>query len=178
MTLSIPYARNIRTALLPALVLATMVTTGCATVASNQSSSTSQQAANPDGPNVSTVLESPESHQKSSVRWGGTVVAVENRENATWIEVVERPLNREGRPVDSRLSNGRFLAIVPEFLDPADYRSGRAITVSGSIDGSDTRKIGDAAYDYPKVVVADHQLWTTGSQQIFNRFRTPRRIWF
>ena len=151
---------RIRKMTFPALVLALMVTTGCATRAADPGAAdgaATQVSAN--GPSVESVLKEPGAHQKSAVQWGGTVVGIENRENATWIEVVDKPLDENGRPNNEQLSKGRFLAVVPEFLDPTDYQPGRQITVSGNVDGSDTRKIGDADFDYPKVVVAEIQLW-------------------
>ena len=158
---------RIRKLIVPALVLATMVTTGCASRASNPATADSQEAISAtDGPTVESVIKQPGVHQKSNVRWGGTVVGVENREDDTWIEVVDRPLDEHGRPVESRLSHGRFLAVVPEFLDPVDYRIGRVITVSGTLDGSDTRQIGGADFDYPKVIVADHQLWQSSDSSV------------
>lgn len=161
MTRSAFSTRQIRSSALPALALAALLASGCATTASSQGPSSAGQSGPVKDPTVATVQQQPQAYQQRSVRWGGTVAAIENREQATWIEVIERPLNRTGRPNNSRLSNGRFLAIVPQFLDPADYRAGRSITITGNIDGSDTRKIGDADYRYPKVVVADHTLWQT-----------------
>ena len=108
-------------------------------------------------------------HAQSEVQWGGVVNQVENREGATWIEVIERPLNSNGQPVTSSLSGGRFLAVVPGFLDPTDYRKGRAITVSGNIQGIDIRPFGDTSYDYPKVSVADHQLWVPNNRRLARR---------
>ena len=151
---------RIRKMTLPALVLAMMVTTGCATRASDRvSADDAKTQAVANGPSVENVLKEPGAHQKSSVQWGGTVVSVENRDEATWLEVVEKALDEDGRPNTSRLSGGRFLAVVPEFLDPTDFRPGREVTISGNVDGSDTRKIGGADFDYPKVVVAEIQLW-------------------
>ena len=69
----------------------------------------------------------------------------------------------------SSLSGGRFLAVVPGFLDPVDYRQGQAITVSGSIDGIDVRPLGETAYDYPKVSVVDHQLWVPNNRRFARR---------
>jgi outer membrane lipoprotein len=93
------------------------------------------------------------------VRWGGTIANVENRESQTWIEVVARDLQDNARPRDSDRSQGRFLARVDGFLDPAIYSKGREITVVGSLDGQQTRAIDKYEYRYPVVDVQSYYLW-------------------
>lgn len=124
-----------------------------------------------DAPNVEAVRTQPEQHQNRTVRWGGTLIGVENREDSTWVEIIDRPLTRSGQPLTSRQSLGRFIAVVPDFLDPADYTVGKAITVTGAVDGSDTRKIGAASYDYPIVVVSEHRLWSADETRFARRGR-------
>jgi len=78
-------------------------------------------------------------------------------------EVIGRPLQKGGRPDTLGASDGRFIAVVAGFLDPEDYTTGRSVTVTGAINGAETRKIGEADYNYPIVAVTDHQLWAKGS---------------
>ena len=118
------------------LALGVMMLAGCATSGNTNSPLIAAESVEtPARLTVANVRQQPEVHAKSEVQWGGIVAQVENREKATWIEVIERPLNSDGQPVTSSLSGGRFLAVVPGFLDPVDYRQGQPITVSGSIDG-------------------------------------------
>ena len=142
---------------------------GCTTVA------TVPQGSQTGVSQVSDVSEQPELHQDAEVTWGGTVVSVENRSDETWIEIIERPLRKDGLPDIRENSHGRFLAVVPGFLDPLDYSNGRAITVTGAIDGKETRKISAADYTYPVVAVADHRLWSA-AQTRSNRHRYSSRI--
>ena len=94
------------------------------------------------------------------VRWGGVIAEVENRRDETWIDVVARPLARDGSPQSRDAPNlGRFLARVTGFLDPAVYEPGREITVHGRFDGVETRTIGDYPDRYPVVRVQQHYLW-------------------
>lgn len=95
----------------------------------------------------------------SPVRWGGTIVSVENTEQFTWIEVLERKLDRYGFPDPYSQSDGRFFIKEPSFLDPKVYTEGRRITVLGTLTGSVERKIGDAPYQYPIVEAQEHHLW-------------------
>ncbi len=149
------------------LLIAVLFAGGCATTQAPGTGSSANDGL--DAPSVEAVRTQPELHQNRTVRWGGTVVAVENREDSTWVEVIERPLTRGGQPRASSQSRGRFMAVVPGFLDPVDYGAGKAITVTGAVDGSDTRNIGGASYDYPRVVVSEHRLWTSEETRFARR---------
>ncbi|MGA7802314.1 MAG: Slp family lipoprotein [Gammaproteobacteria bacterium] len=94
-----------------------------------------------------------------SVRWGGTIAALENRKNATWIEVVARPLPKGGRPEDTDVTDGRFIAQIHGFLDPAVYAVGRALTVTGKVSGAVRKDIGQYPYLFPTVDVSHYYLW-------------------
>ena len=156
----VPYKALASFALLLALA-------GCSTAPANRSAGEETgSAVSASGPGVASVIKNPELHQRSSVRWGGTLVSIENTEDATLLEIIGRPLNSDGRPIESEQSSGRFLAVVPGFLDPIDYRTGQAITIDGTVEGSDSRNIGGASYDYPRVLVADHQLWEPATAQV------------
>ena len=93
------------------------------------------------------------------VRWGGTIVAVQNRSSDTQIEIVARTLDDYGRPRVSGESLGRFIARVDGFLDPAVYARDREITVAGTIEGKLTRAVGDYPYDYVVVHADARKLW-------------------
>ncbi len=112
-----------------------------------------------DAPNVSTAAETPEEYRGVRVRWGGTIAGVENRADSTLVEVVARPLGRDSRPRGDDRSEGRFLAVIPGFLDPAIYEEGRELTVAGTLDGIEERPVGDYPYHYPRIQATGHHLW-------------------
>lgn len=101
------------------------------------------------------------------VRWGGTIAKVENHKTETWIEVVERPLDNNGRPRQLDQSGGRFLARVDGFLDPVIYTLGRRITVAGLLQENITRPIGDYTYTFPVVKVTSFYLWPQLPQPVY-----------
>jgi len=143
-------------------ILATIAITGCATVAPGDSRLIAADKTERAGsPTIESVRKAPQDFANANVQWGGIVEKIEYRDDSTWVEVIGRPLNRVGQPQTRELSDGRFLAIVPEFLEPADYKTGSAITVTGTVEGVHTRPIGDTdtAYEFPKVATVDHQLW-------------------
>ena len=93
------------------------------------------------------------------VRWGGVVKTVENRVNDTWIEIVGRSLDANGRPIDGK-SPGRFWATFNGFQEPADFPEGQRLTIYGSIIGSATEKIGEYSYTYAVVDVEEFHRWS------------------
>ncbi|MGH8581416.1 MAG: Slp family lipoprotein [Gammaproteobacteria bacterium] len=112
------------------------------------------------GASLLEVREHPERYKGRPVRWGGTIVAVENRADGTWVEIVEKYLDRDGRPAATDVSPGRFIATWPGFLDPAVYHSDRKVTVSGVVEGSIGRPIGAQPYRYPLIKARNVYLWT------------------
>jgi outer membrane lipoprotein len=117
------------------------------------------RTAPPGAPTVTEVRGDIDRFVGQPVRWGGTVASVDNRAKETWVEIVARDLGSDGRPVDDDRSEGRFLARVGAFLDPAVYTAGRQVTVAGVVDGSATRPIGDFPYVYPVVRAQTVYLW-------------------
>jgi outer membrane lipoprotein len=97
-------------------------------------------------------------HRGTPVRWGGVIVSVENKDNETWIEVLEHKLSRFGEPKRYSPSAGRFLIRVSRFLDPLLYTKGREITVIGILEGEAERSIGKQPYSFPVVKADEHYL--------------------
>lgn len=100
-----------------------------------------------------------EAHEGSRVRWGGVIAGVQNRPEDTWLDIVARPLEDGGRPETGGASLGRFIAVVDGFLDPAVYREGRQVTVSGTVERTLTRPIGEYPYRYVVVDAQTTKLW-------------------
>lgn len=158
------FKKPLRLFYLACLLFLSFVLTSCATVPGQTNHRTSENRHADDSTiDIGDVISDPSSFARSPVHWGGVIQGIENRENETWIEILERPLNRSGQPQLHSLSHGRFIAVVPVFLDPVDYRKGRAITVSGNMSGVQTGSIGNTKYDFPRVLVADYQLWSPSS---------------
>jgi outer membrane lipoprotein len=108
---------------------------------------------------LAAAREMPEAHTGQRVRWGGRIASVENRAAETWVDIVARELDSNGRPRDTDQSLGRYIARVPGFLDPAVYSASRDVTVAGAIDGVIVRNIGEYAYRYVLVKADTIHLW-------------------
>lgn len=93
------------------------------------------------------------------VQWGGQIVAVDNRVDRTELEILGYPLDPDGRPDTSAPSLGRFVAVRPGFLDPADYAPGRLITASGSLGATRPGTVGSAPVRLATLEVESLRLW-------------------
>ena len=109
---------------------------------------------------ISDVLENVDDFVGQFVRWGGVIVATENAQDETRIELVAYPLNTYARPLIERTSGGRFIAVIPGFVDPLVYTQGRELTVVGAVEGSQSKQIGQYDYQYPVVRASAHRLWS------------------
>lgn len=105
------------------------------------------------------VQEDISAYSGSAVRWGGTIVTVENEEHSTWVQVLSYPLNRFGQPMLEEPVQGRFLVQSRKFLDPAIYIKGLEITVAGMLNGSAERMVGKKSITLPVVQAEENYLW-------------------
>ncbi|EQD59053.1 Outer membrane lipoprotein Slp, partial [mine drainage metagenome] len=53
----------------------------------------------------------------------------------------------------------RFVACHPGFYDPEVYAKGRELTVTGTLQGTVVRRVGQYDYPYPRVVADAIHLW-------------------
>jgi outer membrane lipoprotein len=136
------------------LAVVAALTTGCAAGVPRPI-----RDAPPDNPALNAVRADPAAYTGRAVRWGGTIARVDNRATETRVEIVERALERYGRPRDTDVSGGRFLARFDGFLDPSVYAKDRQLTVTGMLAGSEAGKIGEHPYTYPVVRVEAAHLW-------------------
>lgn len=102
----------------------------------------------------------PKAHTGKRVRWGGNVIQV-NRDAAgtASIQVIERRLDAEGRPIEGSVSDGRFMIKAAAGVDPQFYSRDRLITVAGTIDGAVTAHTGASEKTMPLVRVSEFMLW-------------------
>ena len=97
--------------------------------------------------------------KNAPMRWGGTIVEVENEPSFSAIQILLYPLGSHGRPDLDEPNQGRFVAKSPEFLDPAVYKKDTSITVAGVIEGDTERKVGNKLLRLPLVAAKQIHLW-------------------
>jgi outer membrane lipoprotein len=118
-----------------------------------------EEVRTPVGPALEQVRENPAAHAGQTVRWGGTVAQVENRQSQTWLHVVGRALDSYGRPFESDHSPGRFIARATGFLDPEIYARGREVTIRGRFAEVITSQVGEFPYPMPVMDAETVFLW-------------------
>ena len=106
------------------------------------------------------VAQSPENFSNREVIWGGRIVQVKVFADHSEIELLAYPLDASQRPKANDSGNGRFIAVMPGYVEPLDYPSGALMTVDGKLNGSRAGKVGEADYVFPLVTVAQSHVWT------------------
>ncbi|MEM0911270.1 MAG: Slp family lipoprotein [Pseudomonadota bacterium] len=121
---------------------------------------------------VSTLdLKPPQSGQMA--RWGGEIVKVENKPDHSEIEIVFYDAQNTGKPNIGKNSPGRFIAVVPGFIDPLVIESGRLITVVGNIGNNIQGQIGEQNYRYPSIETQGYYVWQKTSEVEIEGHYTP-----
>jgi outer membrane lipoprotein len=116
-------------------------------------------------PGLAQVRQAPSRYESAVVRWGGNIVAVENRVQDTWLQILGRPVEKNGRPDSDKKPEGRFIAQVKGFLDPAEYANNRLVTVAGRVMGVVERQVGEYPYPHVQVEVDTLYLWPRPRQR-------------
>jgi outer membrane lipoprotein len=112
-----------------------------------------------------TVRENPTHYIGKYIVAGGTIAAVRNSKEGAELEVVQLNLDRTGMPEDNIRSDGRFIAISPDFLDSMIYSNGKMVTILGEISGQKTKKLEERDYSYPVLTIKEIHLWRSFDQE-------------
>ena len=120
--------------------------TGCASVISKQLRG---QVATELTMNM--VVKDPEDYKSKTVLWSGVIVSCVNLKEGTMVEVLQKPADTREKPKDVDKSEGRFIALKPDYLDVAIYRQGRKVTVAGEVKGKKIQRLGEIDYTYPLI---------------------------
>jgi len=107
----------------------------------------------------SDLQNAPDAFRGRTVLLGGVIVATENGEDGTLMEVYQTEMNTVGEPVRVDQSGGRFLAFYGGFLDGEIYRKGRKVTMAGVVQGAKMKRLGELSYRYPYLMVRELHLW-------------------
>lgn len=146
------------------------------------------------------INQNVDSYKDASVRWGGTVIEVENEANSSLIQILFYPLDRNGYPQTDKSGEGRFAVETSEFLDPAIFTKGTEVTVTGSVKGNVERTVGNktihiplitakAIHLWPQAYREDNMYWNSryrygpypgyyGYPSFYNGYYRPYRLWW
>ena len=138
-------------------ILTLLITSGCA------SPDDSQDFNSLGGSQVTyaQLKASTETYQGQAVTVGGKVLSAKRLKEGTRIEILQLPLMSSLKPIfDLSKSQGRFVAIKRDFLDPATLPPGTFVTISGEVAGSMTLPLDETEYTYPLVHITNLRVWT------------------
>lgn len=93
------------------------------------------------------------------VMLAGIIIDSWNVKEGTHLEILQTPMDRDGRPLDTDATEGRFLVQTDQFLDSAVYNQGRLITVIGEVVGKQAMPIDEVTYQYPILNAKGLHLW-------------------
>lgn len=137
------------------LVLASVILSACATPAFKNVSSAVAVV-------PSDVQQSPDRDIGAEVVWGGRILAIENREQSTEVEVIAYPLDRDQQPLPEASTVGRFILILPGFAEPLDYPVGRHLSVHGIVSGTRQGQVDQHDYLFPLLRAREVTVWPWG----------------
>ena len=137
------------------MCVSAVLLTGCAGVGVPKDISEPQ----PGYIQFSEVKANPDAYKGQSVRWGGLIASLSEEEGNFWLEIVELPLDKEGRPLRAEPSAGRFIL---KSAKDSSFVIGREITATGMIAGTFSGTIGKRPYDFP---IIDSVIYYTWNEQ-------------
>lgn len=106
------------------------------------------------------IRTTPEAFLGRTVMLDGVVLSAKRAAERTEIELLQLPREAGRPPVSDRtLSEGRFLAIHPQFIDPARFEKGLPLTVVGTVAGVERRPLDEGEYRYPVVELKQLVTW-------------------
>jgi outer membrane lipoprotein len=107
----------------------------------------------------SELQNNPVKYKGTWIMLGGVIIETRNTQEGTSIEVLETPLDRQGRPYNTDATRGRFIIESPQFLDAAVYHQGKPISVIGEAANQEVRPLGNMNYRYPVITEKEIRLW-------------------
>lgn len=121
----------------------------------------------------------PGSYNGQPVTFGGKVLAAKRLKEGTRIEVLQLPLTPSSQPfTDLSKSQGRFVALQKQFLDPATIPAGTFVTITGEVAGSVTMSLDETEYTYPLLHVTNLRVWTDDEDAPhIHRYMGPGPYW-
>jgi outer membrane lipoprotein len=105
------------------------------------------------------LMKNPARYSGKLVMFGGMIVKTTNHPEGSVVEVMQKPLERDGRPIPTDETGGRFLVLVERFLDASVYQHGRSVTVIAEASGSRMQPLDEIEYRYPVLQARDIHLW-------------------
>lgn len=122
-------------------------------------------------PSYADVRKTPANYTGKTLVVGGLIVTVSNEADHSVIEMLQLPLNSNGRPgTDTSKSAGRFKVRIDAFLDPEIYSNGRYLSVRAQVTGTEDGSIGKHPYEYLILHADGYYLWPDQADEVQVRY--------
>lgn len=117
------------------------------------------------------ILASPTVYSGRTVLLGGEILSAKRTPNGTQIEILQLPVSEDDPPSERRSeSQGRFLAMNREGIDPAVLPVGTRVTLIGKVTGDALQRLDESEYRYPTIEVKHLHVW---EPDVYQRRRNP-----
>lgn len=116
------------------------------------------------------VAEDPQRWIDQPVVWGGMILEVNNYERHTEIELLAYPLDTRQRPRLELADEGRFILVLPGYVEARDYPLGRFVSLIGRVTGERRGSLRNAPYVWPEVAAERVHLWPRDFREPKARF--------
>ncbi|MCP9473465.1 MAG: Slp family lipoprotein [Nitrospira sp.] len=104
----------------------------------------------------------PDSARGRTVSLSGIILTAKRTSQRTELEILQLPRKEGQISTTGRLrSEGRFIAVREEFLDPATIPPGTPVTIIGTVQGFVVRQLDEVEYRYPLLEIKHVIDWNT-----------------
>ncbi|MEW8295124.1 MAG: Slp family lipoprotein [Candidatus Thiodiazotropha sp.] len=97
--------------------------------------------------------------EEAPLQWGGVIVESQNLQQTTEVQILAFPLDADGRPETDATSIGRFIALLPGYLELEEYAVGRRVTATGRFTANREGMVADSSYTFPVLACDELTLW-------------------
>jgi outer membrane lipoprotein len=111
----------------------------------------------------SELKKDPEKYKGAWLMLAGVIVTSKNTKEGTLIEILQKPMDSDGRPLQTDATEGRFIVQTDQFLDNTVYHRGRELTVIAEVVGRRELPLDDIMYQYPLLNIKELSLWEPSS---------------
>lgn len=105
------------------------------------------------------VSDNPADYLNQKILLGGAIVANDELETGSLLEVLQWQINALGEPTHLEDDARRFLLRTEQWLDPTIYEPGVLITLAGTVLGEERRSLEQHEDRYPLIGLIEIHLW-------------------
>jgi len=120
------------------------------------------------------LLAAPTTYSGRTVQLGGEILSAKRIPDGTQLEILQLPVSKNDPPAERRSeSQGRFLALSRNMIDPATLPVGTRVTVVGYVTGDTVQRLDESDYRYPDIEVRHLHPWPPDTYER-RRYASPR----